>query len=82
MNINHSLSPGRLTVESFAQLLISHLFCLLHFYILVSIFCLMLTGFDRSERFHSISQWKEAEMQIHPQFVFAVGVNYVTLVFG
>lgn len=41
MHINSSLVPGRLTVESFAQLL----FPLFHFSISVSIFCLMLIGF-------------------------------------
>lgn len=34
------------------------------------------------ERFHSLSQWKEVEMQINPQFISALGMNYVTLVVG
>ena len=51
MNINSSLPSGRLTVtnepsvESLAQLLMCHHLLLL-FYISVSIFGLMLTGFD------------------------------------
>lgn len=34
------------------------------------------------ESFHSLSQWKEVEMQINPQFISALGMNYVTLVVG